>query len=54
MKTTGLGMYFPFYATATEVRCSEEAADRFHLYLSKPGRSGSVYTKLSEFPFTTS
>jgi 2'-5' RNA ligase len=29
------------------------AADRFYLYLSKPGRSGSVYTKLSEFPFTT-
>ena len=29
------------------------AADRFVLYLSKPGRSGSVYTKLSEFPFTT-
>jgi 2'-5' RNA ligase len=28
--------------------------DRFHLYLSKPGPSGSVYTKLSEFPFTTS
>jgi 2'-5' RNA ligase len=28
-------------------------ADRFYLYLSKPGRSGSVYTKLSEFPFTT-
>jgi 2'-5' RNA ligase len=27
--------------------------DRFYLYLSKPGRSGSVYTKLSEFPFTT-
>jgi 2'-5' RNA ligase len=27
-------------------------ADRFYLYLSKPGRSGSVYTKLSEFPFT--
>jgi 2'-5' RNA ligase len=25
-------------------------ADRFYLYLSKPG---SVYTKLSEFPFTT-
>jgi hypothetical protein len=32
VKTTGLGLYFPFYATATEVRCSEEAADRFHLY----------------------
>jgi 2'-5' RNA ligase len=29
------------------------AADRFLLYLSKPGPSGSVYTKLSEFPFTT-
>ncbi len=28
-------------------------ADRFYLYLSKPGASGSVYTKLSEFPFTT-
>jgi 2'-5' RNA ligase len=28
-------------------------ADRFYLYLSKPGPSGSVYTKLSEFPFTT-
>jgi RNA 2',3'-cyclic 3'-phosphodiesterase len=28
-------------------------AERFYLYLSKPGGSGSVYTKLSEFPFTT-
>jgi RNA 2',3'-cyclic 3'-phosphodiesterase len=28
-------------------------ADRFYLYLSKPGPAGSVYTKLSEFPFTT-
>jgi 2'-5' RNA ligase len=28
-------------------------ADRFHLYLSKPGPGGSVYTKLSEFPFST-
>jgi RNA 2',3'-cyclic 3'-phosphodiesterase len=28
-------------------------ADRFYLYLSKPGPSGSVYTRLSEFPFTT-
>ena len=27
--------------------------DRFYLYLSKPGRGGSVYTKLSEFPFST-
>ena len=30
------------------------AADRFYLYLSKPGPKGSVYTKLSEFPITTS
>ena len=28
-------------------------ADRFYLYLSKPGPAGSVYTKLSEFPFST-
>jgi len=26
-------------------------ADRFYLYLSKPGPGGSVYTKLAEFPF---
>jgi 2'-5' RNA ligase len=26
-------------------------ADRFFLYLSKPGSGGSVYTKLAEFPF---
>lgn len=32
VKTTGLGLYFPFSVTATEVRCSEEAADRFQLY----------------------
>jgi len=29
-------------------------ADRFYLYLSKPGPGGSVYTKLSEFPITIS
>jgi RNA 2',3'-cyclic 3'-phosphodiesterase len=28
-------------------------ADRFYLYLSQPGPGGSVYTKLSEFPFST-
>jgi 2'-5' RNA ligase len=27
-------------------------ADRFFLYLSKPGPGGSVYTKLSEFPIS--
>jgi 2'-5' RNA ligase len=26
-------------------------ANRFYLYLSKPGPAGSVYTRLSEFPF---
>jgi 2'-5' RNA ligase len=26
-------------------------ADRFFLYLSKPGPSGSIYTKLAEVPF---
>jgi 2'-5' RNA ligase len=29
-------------------------ADRFHLYLSELGPSGSVYTKLEEFAFTRS
>lgn len=28
-------------------------ADRFYLYLSKPGPSGSIYTKLAEFPLTS-
>jgi hypothetical protein len=32
VKTTGLGKAFPFYVTATEVRCSEDVPDRFHLY----------------------
>lgn len=27
-------------------------ADRFYLYLSRPGSAGSVYSKLAEFPFT--
>ncbi len=27
-------------------------ADRFFLYLSRPGAGGSVYTKLAEFPLT--
>ena len=29
-------------------------ADRFFLYLSRPGSGGSVYTKLAEFPFSKS
>lgn len=27
-------------------------ADRFYLFHSRPGRAGSVYTKLAEFPFS--
>lgn len=32
VKTTGLGLYFPFYLTRNEVRCSEDAPDRYRLY----------------------
>jgi hypothetical protein len=32
VKTTGLGKCFPFYVTATEVRCSEDVPDQFQLY----------------------
>jgi hypothetical protein len=32
VKTTGLGKFFPFYVTANEVRCSEDVAERFHLF----------------------
>ena len=32
VKTTGLGKFFPFYVTATELRCSEDVPERFHLF----------------------
>ena len=32
VKTTGLGKFIPLYVTATEVRCSEDVAEQFHLY----------------------
>jgi hypothetical protein len=32
IKTTGLGKHFPFYVTATEVRCSEDRPEQFRLY----------------------
>lgn len=35
-------------------RFGEFVADRHYLYLSQPGRGGSVYTKLSEYPFERS
>ncbi len=32
VKATGLGKFFPFYVTSNEVRCSEDIANRYHLY----------------------
>lgn len=32
VKTTGLPIFFPFYVSANEVRCSEAVPDRYHLY----------------------
>jgi hypothetical protein len=32
VKTIGLGKFFPFYVTGNEVRCSEDMADKFHLF----------------------
>ena len=32
VKTTGLGKFFPFYVTRTEVRCSEDVGERYHLF----------------------
>jgi hypothetical protein len=32
VKTTGLGKFFPFFATDTEVRCSEDVREQFHLF----------------------
>ncbi len=39
--------------THREIEFGEFTADRFFLYLSQRGSGGSVYTKLSEFPFST-
>jgi hypothetical protein len=32
VKATGLGKFFPFYVTVTEVRCSEDMAEMFCLF----------------------
>ena len=32
VKTTGLGKFFPFYVTGTEVRCSEDIPHQYHLF----------------------
>ena len=44
VKTTGLGKFFPFYVTSNEVRCSEDMADKFHLFrVFDFGRTPRVY-----------
>lgn len=44
VKTTGLGKFFPFYVTSNEVRCSEDMADKFHLFrVFNFGRLARVY-----------
>jgi 2'-5' RNA ligase len=40
-------------AALPEVDFGSFTADRFHLYLSKPGPSGSIYTKLADIPLST-
>jgi hypothetical protein len=32
VKTTGLGKFFPFYVSSTEVRCSQDCVDQYYLY----------------------
>jgi hypothetical protein len=32
IKTTGLGLYFPFVVTENERRCSDDVGERYHLY----------------------
>jgi hypothetical protein len=44
VKTTGLGKFFPFYVTANEVRCSDDMAEKYHLFrVFDFGRSPRVY-----------
>jgi len=44
VKTTGLGKFFPFYVTSNEVRCSEDVAEKFHLFrVFDFGRTPRVY-----------
>jgi Domain of unknown function (DUF3883) len=32
VKTTGLGKFFPFHVSGTEVRCSEDIPDQYQLF----------------------
>jgi hypothetical protein len=52
VKTTGLGKFFPFYVSSTEVRCSQDCVDQYHLYrvfrFSKSPRAYILSGSLSE------
>jgi hypothetical protein len=51
VKTTGLGKFFPFYVTANEVRCSEDVAERFHLFrVFDFGRTPRAYILTGPLP----
>jgi hypothetical protein len=44
VKTTAYGKFFPFYVTATELRCSRDIPDQFCLYrVFDFGRSPRLY-----------
>jgi hypothetical protein len=44
VKTTGLGKYFPFCVSSTEVRCSEDIPQQYHLFrVFDFGRSPRAY-----------
>jgi 2'-5' RNA ligase len=49
---SGLAAFQKAVAQLGQPDFGEFVADRFSLYLSKPGPAGSVYTKLSEFPIS--
>ncbi len=40
-------------AELSSVEFGSFSVDRFHLFRSQPGSAGSIYTKLSEYPFQT-
>ncbi len=43
-KATGLGKFFPFYVTSTEVRCSEDIPQQYQLFrVFDFGRSPRLY-----------
>jgi hypothetical protein len=44
VKATGLGKFFQFYVTATEVRCSDDIPDQYHLFrVLNMGREPQIF-----------